>query len=74
MSTSTNKNQKTFGFEAVNNSVEVPVQQTKKRKSTAGPVGASKKSLNLTGTIPKDVLNINIGPQPKYTIATQNSY
>lgn len=48
----------------------------KKRKSTGGPVmvAGSKKALNLTGTIPKDVLSPNIMPQPKFTIATQNSY
>lgn len=45
-------------LEAVNSSVEVT---QKKRKSTAGPVGTSKKSLNLTGTLPKDVFNLNVG-------------
>ena len=50
------------------------MHQPKKRKSTAGPLQGSKKALNLTGTIPKDVLSPNIMPHPKFTIATQNSY
>jgi hypothetical protein len=36
MTTATNKNHKSIGFDVMNNSVEMPVQQQKKRKSTAG--------------------------------------
>ncbi len=59
---STSKNQKTFGFESV-----LPIQSntlnsqtrpgSKKRKSTTAGINVKKSMLNMTTTIPKGALN-----------------